>query len=172
MKSDEAISWLFLGLRGSLRIRRANTAHLRGLWAACFYPLHPPVLPLTGDSLRHVSSGLENEAHRLFKPLHWQASLGHCTTMPSSLRERGQLCQDRAECWTHWAPLTNQTVPGSQTALITAVCRNEKDRMNQSDLSGNHSMLFKVNVFVIYKKFPAWSFVWEKKNLIVLLPSS
>lgn len=65
MKSDVAISWLFLGLRGSLRIRRANTAHLRGLWAVCFYPLHPPVLPLIGHSLRHVSSGLENEAHRL-----------------------------------------------------------------------------------------------------------
>lgn len=132
----------------------------------CLFPSSPPSSATTHRPFPKpcvLWSG-EWNPETLFKPLQWQASLGHCTTMPSSLRARGQLCQNRAECWTHWAPLTNQTVPGSQTALITAVCRNEKDRMNQSDLSGNHSMLFKVNVFVIYKKFPAWLFVWEKKN--------
>lgn len=135
-------------------------------FVGCLFPSSPPSSATTHRPFPKtcvLGSG-EGSPQILFKPLHWQASLGHCTSMPSSLRGRDQLCQHRAECWTHWAPLTNQTAPGSQTALITAVCRNEKDRMNQSDLSGNHSMLLKMNVFVIYKKFPAWSFVWEKKN--------
>lgn len=178
MKSDEAISWLLLSLWGSLGVRRANTVHLTSLLAACFPPMFPSSnvtthLPFPKTYVLWSGGG---SPHTLFKPLHWQAILGHCTAIQP--QEEGPDSpfpfvshSKTGECWTHWASLTNQTMCGSHTALITAVCRNEEDRTNQSDLPGNHCRLFKLNVFVIYKKFPAWSFVSEKKKSCNSSPS-
>lgn len=145
------------------RCQRANGVHLTSLQAACF-PSHVSTLSILlcyHPPPRHVSSGLDHEAHVLCLTTHWQASWG--TARPSSCRRRGQL---QPFVLSHTPTLlnslgapTNQTVRDSHTALMTAVCRREKDRLDQSDFAGNHSMLFKVNVFVIYKKFPAWSFV-------------
>lgn len=154
------------------RCQRANGVHLTSLQAACFPShvstlsillcYHPPATPSKTCVLWSRSWG----PHTLFNhSIGRQAGalLGH----PAAGRGASfslSSCPTPQHCWTHWAAPTNQTVRYSHTALITAVCRNEKDRLNQSDLAGNHGMLFKVNVFVIYKKFPAWSFVWEKKK--------
>lgn len=147
----------------------------------CLLPLQPFPSSYVATHLpfskRHPSFGLEKEGHRLClnhsnggpaRPLHGHPApsrgasfaLSSCSTPPN-----------RGDFWTPGATLTNQTVRGSHAALITAVCRSAKDRVNQSDLAGNHSMLFKVNAFVIYKKFPAWSFVWEKKKSYDIPPS-
>lgn len=114
---------------------------------------------------RHPSFGLENEAHRLHldhfyggpaRPLD-----GHPVTVSGSsiALSSCSIPQKQRRLLNSWGYTDKSDLHGSHTALITAVCRNAKDRVNQSDLAGNHSMLFKVNVFVIYKKFPAWSFV-------------
>lgn len=65
------VSWL----QRLPRYQKGKYIPSHGLWAACFHPLHPPVLPLTGHSLRHVSSALENEAHRF--------CLNHSTGRPA-----------------------------------------------------------------------------------------
>lgn len=154
MESAEAIAWLFLGFWGFLGVK----GQMESLSPVCRLPASPPMFPSFPSS--YVTT------HLPLPPRHvlWSRAWGPHTLFNHSIgRQAGALlghpaagrgasfslssCPTPQNCWTHWAAPTNQTVCYSHTALITAVCRNEKDRLNQSDLAGNHSMLFKSECF-------------------------
>ena len=97
----------------------------------CFCPFHPPVLSPTCHCLRHMSSGLENEAHILCL----NHSIGRPAwgpAQPSSLRKSGQLhlflsfhTSKQRRVLNSLGSTDKKTMFDSHTALITAVCNKK-----------------------------------------------
>lgn len=177
---------MIVSASGLPRCQGSKRVHFASLWAGCLLPLQCfPSFPSSYVTIHlpfpktHSSFGLENEAHRLClnhfnggpaRPLHRHPDPGRVSSFGLSSCSTPQ---NRGDFWTPGATRTNQAVRGFHTALITAVCRNAKDRVNRSDLAGNHRMLFKVNVLWFIKNFLLGHLSEKRrKAMIFLLPSS